>query len=133
MLQQRIRSVFCRSVELIDIGRQQDFYDAAKMNLIANESDREVFDITFDWFWRYPRPDPQELGLEAEEEQTMSLEDLLNAEDTVVNLDQWTEMDDDKEEGEEDTVAYSAEHVFDPEGFRPVHGRGDAKSTRGHR
>ena len=58
---------FCRSVELIDIGRQQDFYDAAKMNLIANESDREIFDVTFDWFWRYPRPDPQELGLEAEE------------------------------------------------------------------
>ena len=108
---------FCRSVELIDIGRQQDFYDAAKMNLIANESDRAAFDITFDWFWRYPRPDPQELGLDAEEEQTMSLEDLLNAEDTVVNLDQWTEMEDDKEEGEEDTVAYSAEHVLTQKDF----------------
>ena len=47
----------------------------------------------------------------------MSLEDLLNAEETVVNLDQWTEMEDDKEEGEEDTVAYSAEQVLTQKDF----------------
>ena len=108
---------FCRSVELINIGQQQDFYDAAKMNLIANESDRALFDVAFDWFWRYPRPDPQELGLDTDEEQVTSLEDLLNTEETVVNLDQWTEMEDDKEEGEEDTIAYSAERVLTQKDF----------------
>ena len=57
---------WCRSVELIDIGERETFYHTARTNLIANETDRETFDLAFNLFWRYPRTEFETVDAETE-------------------------------------------------------------------
>ncbi|MCZ6676717.1 MAG: VWA domain-containing protein [Candidatus Poribacteria bacterium] len=108
---------FCRSLEWIDIGRQEDFYQIAKMNLIANESERAIFDKAFSWFWKYPRPDIQELGLDADEDELVSVQKSLNAEDQDFDLDKWGKIDSDEDDDAEDTIAYSPDDVLTQKDF----------------
>ena len=81
---------FCRSVELIDIGRRDDFYHAARTNLIANESDRAVFDVAFNLFWRHPRPELDTFELDTNELDEMSLQALSDTEDEQLEIEGWT-------------------------------------------
>ena len=108
---------FCRSLEWIDMGRREDFYHVARMNLIANESDRAIFDTAFNLFWRYPRPDLRELGPEMDEDESVSVQEILSAEEQAFDLEKWGKMDEDKDEDSGDTIAYSPDDVLTQKDF----------------
>ena len=44
----------CRSMSLIDIGKRDDFYAAARATLVSSEQDIAVFDQVFSDFWYIP-------------------------------------------------------------------------------
>ena len=111
---------WCRSVQLIDVGEREAFYHTARTNLIASEADREKFDLAFNLFWRYPRPEFQEATLEGEAPEPSALQDLSDAEDAEETLEQWVNSEEEaNEEGEqdEDPIAYSAEDVLTRKDF----------------
>jgi hypothetical protein len=108
---------FCRSLELIDLKQREDFYHVAKMNLIANESDREIFDTAFNWFWSYPRPSIEELGLDTDNDDLLSVQELPNAEDKHYDLEKWGKVDSNEDENSEDTIAYSPDEVLTQKDF----------------
>ncbi len=107
----------CRSLELIDIGEREEFYHAARTNLIANEPDRAVFDVAFNQFWRYPRPEFEAFGPETEGTDEVSLQDLIDAEDQISDLEEWTQFDESSEEDSEDTISYSVDDVLTQKDF----------------
>ena len=111
---------WCESVHLIDISEREAFYHTARTNLIANETDREIFDTAFNLFWRYPRPEFQAVETEEEISEPSSLQDLSDATDEQDMIEQWldAEPEDDAEEGEEDDpLAYSVEEVLTRKDF----------------
>ena len=111
---------WCKSVELIDISEREAFYHTARTNLIANQADRETFDIAFNLFWRYPRPEFQTVDTERETPEPSSLQDLSDATDEQDIIEQWLDAEtenDDKEGEENDPIAYSAEEVLTRKDF----------------
>ena len=111
---------WCKSVELIDIGERETFYHTARTNLITKETDLKPFDLAFDLFWRYPRPDFQAVDTGNETPEPSSLQDLSDATDEQDMIEQWVdaETEDDAEEGEEDDpLAYSVEEVLTRKDF----------------
>ena len=109
---------WCNSIKLIDIGDREAFYHAARTNLIANQADRETFDLAFDLFWRYPRPELQTVDMEKDKSEPSALQDLYNAEKENI-LDQWMdfEEEDDAKKQEDDPIAYSVEEVLTQKDF----------------
>ena len=111
---------WCKSVELIDIAERETFYHTARTNLIANEADRETFDLAFNLFWRYPRTEFEAVDTENEVPEPSSLQDLSDAIDEQDIVEQWldAETEDDEKEGEEDDpIAYSVEEVLTRKDF----------------
>ena len=111
---------WCKSVELIDISEREAFYHTARTNLITKEADLKTFDLAFNLFWRYPRPDFQAVDTGNETPEPSSLQDLSDATDEQDMIEQWldAETEDDEEEGEEDDpLAYSVEEVFTRKDF----------------
>ena len=111
---------WCKSVELIDIGEREAFYHTARTNLIANEADMKTFDLAFNLFWRYPRPDFQAADTGDATPEPSSLQDLSDATDEQDMIEQWldAETEEDAEEGEEDDpLAYSVEEVLTRKDF----------------
>lgn len=110
---------WCNSIKLIDIGDRETFYHTARTNLIANQADKETFDLAFNLFWRYPRPEFQAVGPEGDEPEPSALQDLSDAEDEENVLDQWLdfEEEDDAEGQEDDPIAYSVEEVLTRKDF----------------
>ncbi len=111
---------WCKSVELIDISEREAFYHTARTNLITKEADLKTFDLAFNLFWRYPRPDFQAVDTGNETPEPSSLQDLSDATDEQDMIDQWldAETEDDEEEGEEDDpLAYSVEEVLTRKDF----------------
>ena len=111
---------WCKSVELIDIAERETFYHTARTNLIANEADRETFDLAFNLFWRYPRTEFEAVDTENEVPKPSSLQDLSDAIDEQDIVEQWldAETEDDEKEGEEDDpLAYSVEEVLTRKDF----------------
>jgi uncharacterized protein with von Willebrand factor type A (vWA) domain len=111
---------WCKSVELIDIGEREAFYHTARTNLITKEADLKTFDLAFNLFWRYPRPDFQAVDTGNETPEPSSLQDLSDATDAQDMIEQWldAETEDDEEEGEEDDpLAYSVEEVLTRKDF----------------
>ena len=111
---------WCESVERIDIAERDTFYHTARTNLIANEADRKPFDLAFNLFWRYPRPDFQAVDTEERTPEPSSLQDLSDATDEQDIIEQWldTKTEDDTEDGEEDDpIAYSVEEVLTRKDF----------------
>lgn len=110
---------WCRSLDLIDIGEREAFYHTARTNLLANQADRETFDIAFNLFWRYPRPEFQAVDTERETPEPSSLQDLYDAADEADILDQWMDFEDEAAENgqEDDPIAYSAEELLTRKDF----------------
>lgn len=111
---------WCKSVELIDIGERDAFYHTARTNLITKEADIKTFDLAFNLFWRYPRPDFQAVDTGEETPEPSSLQDLSDATDEQDMIEQWLdpETEDNEEEGEEDDpLAYSVEDVLTQKDF----------------
>ena len=111
---------WCKSVELIDIGEREAFYHTARTNLITKEADLKTFDLAFNLFWRYPRPDFQAVDTGDATPEPSSLQDLSDATDEQDMIEQWldAETEDDEEEGEEDDpLAYSVEEVLTRKDF----------------
>lgn len=110
---------WCNSVQLIDIGERETFYHTARTNLIANQADKETFDLAFNLFWRYPRPEFQAVDTEGDEPQPSALQDLYDAENEENILDQWLdfEEEEDAEGQEDDPIAYSVEEVLTRKDF----------------
>lgn len=110
---------WCRSIQLIDISERDAFYHTARTNLIASEADRETFDLAFDLFWRYPRPDFQTVDMEGEEPEPSALQDLADAGDEENTIEQWADSEEeaDQEGQDDDTIAYSAEEVLSRKDF----------------
>ena len=116
---------FCRSLELIDIARRDDFYHTARTNLIANESDRETFDLAFNLFWKYPRPTPHPLELNdddepsADESVLQELADIIPDDGGDFSVNEWLEVNDEESEEREigDTIAYSPDDVLTRKDF----------------
>ena len=111
---------WCKSVELIDIGEREAFYHTARTNLITKETDLKTFDLAFNLFWRYPRPDFQAVDTGDATPEPSSLQDLSDATDEQEMIEQWldAETEDDEEEGEEDDpLAYSVEEVLTRKDF----------------
>ena len=108
---------FCRSVELIDIGQREEFYHAARTNLIANESDRAVFDIAFNLFWRHPRQELDVFGLNTEELDETSLQALSDAEDEQLEVEGWTNLDEEGDQSSDSSISYSPDDVFTKKDF----------------
>ena len=116
---------FCRSLELIDIARRDDFYHTARINLIANESDRETFDLAFNLFWKYPRPTPHPLALDdddepsADESVLQELADIIPDDGGDFSVNEWLEVNDEESEEREtdDTIAYSPDDVLTRKDF----------------
>ncbi|MYB95189.1 VWA domain-containing protein [Candidatus Poribacteria bacterium] len=111
---------WCKSVELIDISEREAFYHTARTNLITKEADLKTFDLAFNLFWRYPRPDFQAVDTGNETPEPSSLQDLSDATDEQDMIEQWldAETENDEEEGEEDDpLAYSVEEVFTRKDF----------------
>ena len=50
---------WCKSLQFIDITERETFYHTARTNLIVNQADCEKFDLAFNLFWQYPRPEIQ--------------------------------------------------------------------------
>ena len=108
---------FCRSVELIDIGRRDDFYHAARTNLIANESDRAVFDVAFNLFWRHPRPELDTFEMDTNELDEMSLQALSDAEDEQLEIEGWTNPEEEGDQASDSSISYSPDDVFTKKDF----------------
>lgn len=107
----------CRSLEWIDIKQRGDFYHAARTNLIANESDRTLFDAAFNLFWQHPRPDLKTLALEAIEDKSTSDPQSFADDDKMFNLGEWGEVDEDEDRDTEDAIAYSPNDVLTQKDF----------------
>ncbi len=111
---------WCKSVELIDIGERDAFYHTARTNLITKEADIKTFDLAFNLFWRYPRPDFQAVDTGDATPEPSSLQDLSDATDEQDMIEQWldTDTEEDEAEGEEDDpIAYSVEDVLTQKDF----------------
>ncbi|MDE0085780.1 MAG: VWA domain-containing protein [Candidatus Poribacteria bacterium] len=110
---------WCNSVQLIDIGERETFYHTARTNLIANQADKETFDLAFNLFWRYPRPEFQAVDTEGDEPEPSALQDLYHADNEENIFDQWLdfEEEDDEEGQEDDPIAYSVEEVLTRKDF----------------
>ncbi len=111
---------WCKSLELIDISERETFYHTARTNLIANQANKETFDLAFNLFWRYPRPEFQTVDTEGEEPEPSALQDLYDADNEENVIDQWLdfEQENDEEEGQEDDpIAYSMEDVLTRKDF----------------
>ena len=108
---------FCQSLEWIDIGQREDFYHAAKTNLIANESDRAIFDTAFNLFWQHPRPDLQESGPDVDADDSVSIPEILNDDDKIWDLEKWGSVDGDEDKDSDDTIAYSPDDVVTQKDF----------------
>ncbi len=110
---------WCNSVQLIDIGERETFYHTARTNLIANQADKDTFDLAFNLFWRYPRPEFQAVDTEGDEPEPSALQDLYDAENEENILDQWLdfEEEEDAEGQEDDPIAYSVEEVLTRKDF----------------
>ena len=111
---------WCKSVALIDIGEREAFYHTARTNLITKEADLKTFDLAFNLFWRYPRPDFQAVDTGDATPEPSSLQDLSDATDEQDMIEQWldAETEDNAEEGEEDDpLAYSVEEVLTRKDF----------------
>lgn len=108
---------FCRSVELIDIGRRDDFYHAARTNLIANESDRAVFDVAFNLFWRHPRPELDTFEMDTNELDEMSLQALSDTEDEQLEIEGWTNPEEEGDQASDSSISYSPDDVFTKKDF----------------
>lgn len=118
---------FCRSLELIDIAQREEFYHVARTNLIANESDRQTFDLAFNLFWKYPRPTPYPLGVDDGETDDPStdeplLQELSDAEDSEggdFSINEWldSEAEENQDEEADDTIAYSPDDVLTKKDF----------------
>ncbi len=110
---------WCKSVQLIDISERETFYHTARTNLIANQTDKETFDLAFNLFWRYPRPEFQTVDTEGDEPEPSALQDLYDAENEENVLDQWLdfEEEEDAEGQEDDPIAYSVEEVLTRKDF----------------
>ena len=110
---------WCNSVQLIDISDRDTFYHTARTNLIANQTDKETFDLAFNLFWRYPRPEFQAVDTEGDGPEPSALQDLYDADNEENILDQWLdfEEEDDEEGQEDDPIAYSVEEVLTRKDF----------------
>lgn len=118
---------FCRSLELINIAQRDEFYHTARTNLIANESDRETFDLAFDLFWKYPRPAPHPLGRDeddtgapsADESSLQELTDLVKDDGGDFTVNEWLELNSEENDEQEagDTIAYSPDDVLTQKDF----------------
>jgi len=110
---------WCNSVQLIDISERETFYHTARTNLIANQADKETFDLAFNLFWRYPRPEFQSVDTEGDEPEPSALQDLYDADNEENIFDQWLdfEEEDDEEGQEDDPIAYSVEEVLTRKDF----------------
>ncbi len=110
---------WCRSVQLIDISERETFYHTARTNLIANQADRETFDMAFNLFWRYPRPEFQVADTGNEESESSALQDLYDADDEENVIEQWLDYEeaDDEEGQEDDPIAYSVDEVLTRKDF----------------
>ncbi|MDE0297337.1 MAG: VWA domain-containing protein [Candidatus Poribacteria bacterium] len=118
---------FCRSLEFIDIGQRDEFYHTARTNLIANESDRETFDLAFDLFWKYPRPALDQLrpdddgtdGPSTDESSLRELADLVQDDDGDFAVNEWLETNNEENEDQSagDTIAYSPDDVLTQKDF----------------
>ena len=110
---------WCQSVQLIDIGDRDAFYHTARTNLISQDTDREIFDLAFNLFWRYPRTEFEAVDTESETSEPSSLQDLSDISDEQDILEQWldSETEDDAEGEEDDSTAYSVEEVLNRKDF----------------
>ena len=110
---------WCRSVQLINISERETFYHTARTNLIANQADRETFDMAFNLFWRYPRPEFQVADTGSEELESSALQDLYDADDEENVIEQWLDYEeaDDEEGQEDDPIAYSVDDVLTRKDF----------------
>ena len=111
---------WCKSVELIDISEREAFYHTARTNLITKAADLKTFDLAFNLFWRYPRPEFEAVDTGNETPEPSSLQDLSDATDAQDMVEQWldAETEDDAEEGEEDDpLAYSVEEMLTRKDF----------------
>jgi uncharacterized protein with von Willebrand factor type A (vWA) domain len=55
----------CRSLDCLDITRREDFYDAARVNLVSHREELPLFDEAFKTFWEPESQAPTDLcGLE---------------------------------------------------------------------
>lgn len=110
---------WCKSVQLIDITEREVFYHTARTNLIANEADRETFDLAFNLFWRYPRPEFQSVDTDGSEPDPSALQDLYDMEDKDNIIDQWLDFEEenDEEGTEDDPIAYSVEEILTRKDF----------------
>jgi uncharacterized protein len=55
----------CRSLGYLDITRREDFYDAARVNLVSHRDELPLFEEAFTQFWQPDNPMPADLcGLE---------------------------------------------------------------------
>lgn len=117
---------FCRSLELIDVAQRDEFYHTARTNLIANESDRETFDLAFNLFWKYPRPTPQPLGFDdnddapsTDESALQELTDMAQDDGGDFSVNEWLELNSEENEEQEtgDTIAYSPDDVLTQKDF----------------
>ena len=110
---------WCRSVQLIDISERETFYHTARTNLIANQADRETFDMAFNLFWRYPRPEFQVADTGSKESESSALQDLYDADDEENVIEQWLDYEeaDDEEGQEDDPIAYSVDEVLTRKDF----------------
>ena len=55
-----------KSIELIDLGRREDFYAAARVNLVSNARDIETFDNCFRYYWEKEDSLEEELSVEVD-------------------------------------------------------------------
>ena len=110
---------WCRSVQLINISEKETFYHTARTNLIANRADRETFDMAFNLFWRYPRPEFQVADTGSEEPVSSALQDFYDTDDEENVIEQWLDYEEaDNEEGQEDDpIAYSVDDVLTRKDF----------------
>ncbi len=110
---------WCRSVQLINISERETFYHTARTNLIANQADRETFDMAFNLFWRYPRPEFQVADTGSKESESSALQDLYDADDEKNVIEQWLDYEeaDDEEGQEDDPIAYSVDDVLTRKDF----------------
>ena len=110
---------WCRSVQLINISERETFYHTARTNLIANQADRETFDMAFNLFWRYPRPEFQVADTGSKESESSALQDLYDADDEENVIEQWLDYEeaDDEEGQEDDPIAYSMDDVLTRKDF----------------
>ena len=110
---------WCRSVQLINISERETFYHTARTNLIANQADRETFDMAFNLFWRYPRPEFQVADTGSKESESSALQDLYDADDEENVIEQWLDYEeaDDEEGQEDDPIAYSMDEILTRKDF----------------